>query len=253
MYQKENAVVITARTNPRIKAVRALHSAKERAQTGLHLIEGDKLVWDALQSGARVQTVFATEGARVPDAVEVVWVDAAVMEALSSVQTPQHLCAVVETPDCSCPAAFPSGLLVVLDCLQDPGNLGTILRTADALGASGVLLSRDSADPFSPKALRAAMGSTYHLPLWTDDLDSALPRLIAQGFTCICGHLCGTESLPKPNPKTALVVGNEGNGVSETTAKLCIPYRMPMRGRAESLNAAIFTALLMKELLDKMG
>jgi TrmH family RNA methyltransferase len=162
------------------------------------------------------------------------------------------MCALVRTPSCACPDAYPEGLVVVLDRLQDPGNLGTIVRTADALGAAGVLIGAGCADPFSPKALRAAMGSTYHLPMWIGSLETELTRLRTQGFTCICGHLGGEETLPRITKRTALVIGNEGQGVSDRTAQMCIRYRMPMRGRAESLNAAVFAALMMQTLLNTM-
>ena len=245
-------MIITSRNNERVKCARALQEAKARKETGLHLIEGDKLVFDAIESGARVSTIFAREGAAAPDGFETIFVSASVMEALCAAKTPQNLCAVVETPDCACPEVYPEGLIVVLDRLQDPGNLGTILRTADALGARGVLLSPDSADPFSPKALRAAMGSTYHLPVYIGAVENELPRLKEQGFVCICGHLKGSEILPAVGKRTALIVGNEGQGVSEETAAQCELYRMPMRGRAESLNAAVFAALMMQTIQNRM-
>ena len=244
--------MITSRNNDRIKAARELQSAKARKETGLHLIEGDKLVSDAVASGARVRTVFALESAPPFDGIETVTVSESVLEALCTAKTPQRMCATVETPSCACPETYPEGLIVVLDRLQDPGNLGTILRTADALGAAGVLLSPDCADPFSPKSLRAAMGSTYHLPVWTGALEAELEKLSTQGFTCVCGHLAGKETLPKPTKRTALVIGNEGQGVSDTVAEKCVRYRMPMRGRAESLNAAVFAALMMQTLLQQM-
>ena len=245
-------MIITSRSNDRVKAAQKLQTAKARKETGLHLIEGDKLVSDAIESGAAVQTVFALESVPPFDGIETVHVGGSVLEALCSAKTPQNMCAIVRTPSCDCPEAYPEGLIVVLDRLQDPGNLGTIIRTADALGACGVLLSPDCADPFSPKSLRAAMGSTYHLPVWIGSPEAELDRLIRQGFTCVCGHLAGTETLPAPSKRTALVVGNEGQGVSDETAAQCVPYRMPMRGRAESLNAAVFAALMMQQLLSAM-
>ncbi len=244
-------MVITSRTNERIKAVRALQQHKERQKTGLHLIEGSKLVWDAFASGAQIETVYAAEGVAVPAAPEVVTVTESVLESISTQKTPQGLLAVVRTPDVACPDRYPSGLIVALDRLQDPGNLGTILRTADALGAAGVLLSPDSADPFSPKSLRAAMGSTYHIPLWIGDLPTELLRLKSQGYPCICGHLNGDSVLPSHGCDAVLVVGNEGSGVSDEVAALCTLYRLPMKGRAESLNAAVFAALMMQRLIGE--
>ncbi len=243
-------MTITSRNNERVKFARALQDAKMRRETGLHLIEGDKLVLDALASGARIRTVFAREGTAAPDGVETLFVSDGVMDAIASAKTPQNLCAVAETPDCRPPECYPEGLVVVLDRLQDPGNVGTVIRTADALGAAGVLLSPDSADPFSPKALRAAMGSTYHLPVLIGAPAAELARMKAQGFVCVCGHLRGAETLPALDARTALVVGNEGQGVSEETAAQCELYRMPMRGRAESLNVAVFAALMMQTILN---
>lgn len=245
-------MIITSRTNERVKAARSLQDAKARKATGLHLIEGDKLVSDAIASGARVKTVFAVADAPTFAGVETVTVSESVLEALCTAKTPQRMCATVETPSCRCPETYPDGLLIVLDRLQDPGNLGTILRTADALGASGALISADSVDPFSPKTLRAAMGSTYHLPLYIGAIEPELKKLNAQGFACLCGHLRGSETLPEIGRCTALVVGNEGQGVSDAVASLCTPYRLPMRGRAESLNAAVFAALMMQTIRNAM-
>lgn len=239
-------MVITSRTNPIVKTVRTLHRSKGRAETGLHFIEGDKLVRDAMASGAVLDTVFAVEGTEFAAEQTAVLVSASVMEAMATVQTPQTAAATVVTPSLRVPDRYPNGLIIALDRIQDPGNLGTILRTADALGASAVLLSADSCDPFSPKALRAAMGSTYHLPIFVGELPEELDRLGAQGYQCICGHLSGEEQLPKHQRDTVIVIGNEGNGVSEAVAERCVRYRMPMRGRAESLNAAIFGALMMQ-------
>ena len=244
-------MTITSRTNERVKSARALQQRKEREARGLHLIEGDKLVMEAIRSGAKIDTVFAREDAVCPVGCEVLIVSDSVMEAISTQKSPQSLCAVVRTPDTSCPEEYPQGLVIALDRLQDPGNLGTIIRTADALGAAGLLLSSDSADPFSTKSLRAAMGSTYHLPVWIGNLVRELPRMKEQGFVCVCGHLQGSEKPPARGDKTVLVIGNEGQGVSEEVTNLGIPYRFPMRGRAESLNAAVFAALMMQRLLDE--
>lgn len=168
------------------------------------------------------------------------------MEALCT-GTPQNLCALVRTPVTAPPEEY-RGLIVVLEQLQDPGNVGTILRTADALGGAGVLLSADSADPFAPKTLRASMGSAYHLPVYIGDVPTELKRMKEQGYTCLCGHLRGSENMPPIQEKMALVVGNEGQGVSRETAELCTLYRLPMAGRAESLNAAVFAAIMLYEL-----
>lgn len=240
---------ITSRTNPRVQRARSLRESKYRKQTGCHLVEGDKLVREALISGVALETVFVREGyAGATDfPCDTLLVTDGVMDALSTAGTPQSLCAVAGTPSLSLPAA-PEGVVLLLEDVQDPGNVGTLIRTADALGAIAVLLSPQCADPFSPKTLRASMGSVYHLPVVVTDIPDALRSLTAQGYTCLCGHLQGSETLPPKTAKMALLVGNEGNGVSDASAALCYPYRLPMPGRAESLNAAVFGAILLYEL-----
>ena len=240
---------ITSRTNPRIQRARSLRESKYRKETGCHFIEGDKLVREALTSGAQLETVFVREGyageASFP--CETVLVTDGVMAALSTAGTPQSLCAVARTPALKMPNAF-AGTVLLLENVQDPGNVGTLIRTADALGAGAVILSSQCADPFSPKTLRASMGSVYHLPVWVSDIPAALRALNEQGYTCLCGHLRGSEVLPPKPDKMALLVGNEGNGVNDEAAALCYAYRLPMPGRAESLNAAVFGAIMLYEL-----
>lgn len=246
-------MLMESRNNPIVKAARALDQAKARRETGTHRIEGDKLVRDAIASGVALEALFVEEGYAftVPEDVRVYSVSRAVMESICDVRTPQHVAAVVRTPDTALPDVVPAGLLVLLDGVQDPGNVGTIIRSADAFGVQGVLLSQDCADPFAPKTLRAAMGSTYHLPLWICDPASALDRLQAQGYAAICGHLDGSETFPALQPKRVLIIGSEGGGVSDAVAARCTLYRLPMRGKAESLNAAVAAGVLLYLLSEQ--
>ena len=241
---------ITSRTNPRIQRARSLRESKYRKETGCHFIEGDKLVREALSSGAALETVFVREGygGEVDFPCETLLVTDAVMDALSMAGTPQSLCAVARTPSMALPEAF-AGTVLLLEDVQDPGNVGTLIRTADALGADAVILSPKCADPFSPKTLRSSMGSVYHLPVYVTDIPTALRALNDQRYTCLCGHLRGSEILPPKSSKMALLVGNEGNGVTNEAAALCYAYRLPMPGKAESLNAAVFGAIMLYELM----
>ena len=119
-------------------------------------------------------------------------------------------------------------------------------------GAAGLLLGAGCADPYAPKPLRAAMGSIYHLPVWQGELEGEIPRLVQQGFTCICGHLKGGDTLPKVGERCVLVIGNEGSGVSDPVAAQCHKYRLPMYGFAESLNASVAAGILIYELAKQM-
>lgn len=247
-------MVIESRANERVKEARKLLQRKERKESGLHLIEGEKLAREAIASGARVVSCFVEEGFAFspPESALRHVVSRMVLESLCESQTPQGVVAVVETPPLTPPEAYPSGLVVVLDGVQDPGNVGAILRSADAFGASGVLLSSSCADPFAPKTLRAAMGSTYHLPVWQGDLPFEIGRMKQQGFFTLCGDLSGSETLPKLLPNVTLVIGSEGSGVSAETSALCAGYRLTMRGRAESLNASVAAGVLLYVVSEAM-
>ena len=251
-------MLIESTRNEKVKRARALANRKGRAEQGAHFIEGEKLVREAIVSGAVFQDAFIEAGHDIMAAVlsgsgaEVHTVSRAVMESLTLTDTPQWVCATIKTPNTPLPEFYPAGLIVALDCVQDPGNLGTILRTADAMGASGLLLGAGCADPYAPKPLRAAMGSIYHLPVWQGDLMLEIPRLSEQGFLCICGHLKGGDTLPSPGERCVLLIGNEGSGVSDELAALCFKYRLPMYGFAESLNASVAAGILIYELARRM-
>ncbi len=247
-------MIIESRANERVREARKLLLRKERKESGLHLIEGDKLVREAVRSGARVQTLFLEDGFTFDAPVDMpaFRVTRSVLESLCESQTPQGVVAIVETPDLTPPRTYPEGLLLVLDGVQDPGNVGAILRSADAFGAHGALLSPACADPFAPKTLRAAMGSTYHLPIWQAELAAELDVLKRQGFLALCGDLAGTETLPQLPQSVALVIGSEGSGVSPCVAAACERYRLPMRGRAESLNASVAAGVLLYVVSEHM-
>ena len=248
---------IESRQNKMVKIVKSLHSKKGRLLEGLHLIEGEKLILEAAHADMKIDTIFFEEGFLLKGELKsaarnLVEVTRPVMEAMTDTVSPQHVCATVETPKEALPDCYPHGLLIALDTLQDPGNLGTIIRTADAMGALGVILSEGCADAYSPKCMRAAMGSTYHVPIWRGELKEALQAMQCDGFCCICGDLQGEEQLPPILDRCVIVIGNEGNGVHESIAALCARYRLPMYGRAESLNASMAAGLLMYEVAKRM-
>lgn len=249
-------MLIQSTQNDTVKRMRSLAAKKGRQETGLHFIEGERLVREAAASGADIAELFIEEGREAEDialsAARVYTVTRRVLESMTDTGTPQWICAAVRTQDTAPPEAYPDGLIVALDRVQDPGNLGTILRTADAMGAVGLLLGSGCADPFGPKVLRSTMGSLYHIPLWQGELTRELPKLRQAGFSLICGHLDGEETLSPVGDKCVLIIGNEGNGVSGEVANLCEKYRLPMYGRAESLNASVAAGILMYELARAM-
>lgn len=242
---------ITSLKNPKVTAWKALKDRKGRRESGCFLVEGRKMVEEALASAFDVETVLVQEGMELPDGLTmpVYELPAHVLAAVCNTKTPQGIAAVVRMKEQSALGKH----IVVLDGVQDPGNVGTIIRTADAAGLDGVLLSTQCADVFSPKVLRATMGSIFRMNLrTTDDLPGELTKLREKGYSILSSQLDGTPfyEREKVAEQFALIIGNEGNGVSEQVQQTATHrVRLPMRGGAESLNAAIAAAIMMYELM----
>lgn len=242
---------ITSLKNPKVAAWKALKDRKGRRESGCFLVEGRKMVEEALKSAFDVETVLVQEGVSFPDGLTmpVYELPAHVLAAVCDTKTPQGIAAVVRMKEQSALGKH----IVVLDGVQDPGNVGTIIRTADAAGLDGVLLSNQCADVFSPKVLRATMGSIFRMNLrTTDDLPGELTKLREKGYSILSSQLDGTPFYERQDvaERFALIIGNEGNGVSEQVQQTATHrVRLPMRGGAESLNAAIAAAIMMYELM----
>lgn len=242
---------ITSLKNPKVAAWKALKDRKGRRESGCFLVEGRKMVEEALKSAFDVETVLVQEGMELPDGLTmpVYELPAHVLAAVCDTKTPQGIAAVVRMKEQSALGKH----IVVLDGVQDPGNVGTIIRTADAAGLNGVLLSNQCADVFSPKVLRATMGSIFRMNLrTTDDLPGELTKLREKGYSILSSQLDGTPFYERQDvaERFALIIGNEGNGVSEQVQQTATHrVRLPMRGGAESLNAAIAAAIMMYELM----
>ena len=243
--------IITSVRNPRVAFWRSLKERKGRLESGCFLVEGRKSVEEALSSGFSCEQLIALEDIPVPEGLPLCRVSRHVLEAVCDTKTPQGAAAVMRMRA----APVDGARLVALDGVQDPGNVGTILRTADAAGLDGALLSRDCADPYSPKVLRATMGSVFHLPFRvTDDLPGELRARREAGSSILSSQLDGTPFRERGavGGRFVLVIGSEGNGVSEAvkreaTHRLCLP----MRGRAESLNAAVAAGIMMYALMEE--
>jgi len=249
---------ITSRENPMVKeAASLLKSRKAREESGLFLAEGARLCAEAARSGVAVRRLFLTQEAKetyaeylkdlIPAADDVQEIAPSVAEKLSDTKTPQGVFAVCAFPENRAELAK-DGLYVVLDGLQDPGNLGTILRTCDAMDVRGVLLCA-SADPWSPKALRASMGCLFRLPVAVYKEAGEAFSALRQNGCAIFASTLSADSVPLCDvrfPKrSAVVIGNEGSGIPEEDLAQCdVRVTIPMPGRAESLNAASAAAIL---------
>ena len=244
---------LTSLKNPKVMAWRSLKERKGRRETGCFLVEGRKMVEEALASAFSVETLLVSESHAadfsLPEDVPAYLLPDHVFAALCNTKTPQGISAVVRMRT----APVTGSCLLALDDVQDPGNVGTILRTADAAGFDGVLLSDKCADIFSPKVLRATMGSIFRMPVEiTDQLPLALHQLKEEGWSILSSQLDGTPFFRREpvGDRFCLIIGNEGNGISPSVqAEATHKLRLPMRGGAESLNAAIAAGIMMYDLM----
>ncbi|MEF2968456.1 RNA methyltransferase [Paenibacillus sp. M1] len=250
--------------NPRVKEWAGLLEKKQRDKQGKYLIEGIHLVQEALAARADIECVCYETEAGIPAElaeaasagldVEWIQVSAAVIAKCSDTKTPQPVFAVVRKGggDTEPLLTKERGLVVVLDGVQDPGNVGTIIRTADAVGADGVIVGAGCADIYGPKVLRATMGSVFHLPVVHGKLGELLPQAKARGI-----RLAGTSLQAAVNcyaydftGPVWLLFGSEGAGLSpEVRGLMDDGLIIPMRGRAESLNVAMAASVLLYEAL----
>jgi TrmH family RNA methyltransferase len=238
--------VLTSLQNPAVKLVRSLADKKHRKDRGLFVAEGHQVLERARQEGWEPTQVFSTKAPEDWGKAERFTVDQRVMAALSSQDNPLEELAVFRQ---RWVAAKPKGLWVALEDMRDPGNLGTIIRTADAAGAAGVILAGQSCDPWGPDCIRATMGSIFGMPL---------VRMATTELMSLCktwpGDVVGTHLAGKTSHRrayaadTLLVMGSEGSGLSPALSKACKTLvRIPMPGKAESLNVAIATGIMLFE------
>ncbi len=255
--------MITSKANPKIKQIVQWQAkAKERKSAGIFLVEGFKMYEEAPEENIREAYVSegAVERARRQPAVwdklcrtgyEVVAEE--IFCRMSDTQTPQGILCVVRRPEYSLDQLLQARapLLMVLENLQDPGNLGTIIRTGEGAGITGVIANRGTVDVYNPKTIRATMGSVYRVPfVLEDDLRETVKRLRGSGIRSYAAHLAGEKSYDELSYRegTAFLIGNEGNGLSEGLSELADGFlKIPMKGRVESLNASVAAALLMYE------
>ena len=263
-------VIIGSSDNRNFKLCQQLANKKHRDKMGLYLIEGPNLLAEAVANGARIQLVVFSEN-KVPElslenlgesykGAEVVGMTAKLFEKIGQTETSQGVLAVIEKQkttqeQASLELLSGDGNVVILDRLQDPGNIGTIIRTADAAGYKGVMVLKGTGDVYAPKVIRAAAGSVFRMPvLFVESPAQAIELLKRYGkmivATCFdTEHAYYDSDLKK---HVALVIGNEGNGICpEFINGADLKVKIPMAGRTESLNAAVAAGIIMFEAIRK--
>lgn len=255
--------MISSTGNSQVKQVIALmKKARFRRESGLFVVEGPRMFGELDKD--RIEKIFVTERFLDDPAhhgmtegmekgkVEIVTEE--VLKAMSDTQTPQGVAAVVRQYQYTMRDLKKGGkepLLMILETIQDPGNLGTILRAGEGAGVTGVIMNRETGDIYNPKVIRSTMGSVFRVPfLYAEDLRGTMKDLKKDGVRLYAAHLDGQKAYDKENYSgaCAFLVGNEARGLEKETANLADAWvRIPMEGKVESLNAAVAAALLMFE------
>jgi RNA methyltransferase, TrmH family len=247
--------IIQSEKNPQIKQWRKLHTRKERDKTGTFIVEGFHLVEEALKNNDNVIDIIINEGAELPSrwdigTTPVTMVPNDIFRTLSETEAPQGILAICHQIQHQLQEEELKTLLLI-DAVQDPGNLGTMIRTADAAGIDAVIVGRGSVDIYNSKVLRSAQGSHFHLPVISGDLGEWIENLHGRSIPVFGTALENAQTYTQTSAVDAfgLIVGNEGNGVNKdllgkTTANLYVP----LFGKSESLNVAVATGILLYHL-----
>lgn len=254
--------IVNSKQNPRVKELRRALSHPARQGRDLAGIEGPHLVEEALLTGREIECIFVAQGAEhllepmpIPPGTEILLLPQDILAAVLDTESPQPIAALIRLPDWTwqdllCSAAGAAPLVLVLAGLQDPGNLGTIIRSAEAFGATGILALPGTVSGWNPKAVRASAGSVLRLPVLVAGKETALPQLRNAGLRIWATAAHGSRAADCADlvGPAALIVGNEGAGVpADLAGEADGSLTIPCPGAVESLNAAVAASILLYE------
>lgn len=243
--------MITSSQNKTVKEWKKLHQKKYRTQNESFIIEGFHLIEEVFKSDWTIKQLILREDTKLPDMLEAVSyerVTEAVFNEISETETPQGIAAVVQVKKME---LLHEGPQLLIDRVQDPGNLGTIIRTAAALGFSQTVIGKGTVDIYNPKVIRATQGSLFHMNLVEAALEDVIEELSKEGYMIAASTLHHAKPLDEVaySSKTALIVGNEGAGISEEIIELAdTRITIPITSQAESLNVGIAAGIMMYEI-----
>ncbi|NMM64043.1 RNA methyltransferase [Clostridium sp. P21] len=253
--------IIKSKDNSLVKEVRKLKEKKYRNKSNKFLVEGFRFVLEALKSEFSVTMLFVSENSedkwqnfnisnKIQTNTKVYWVTEQILKLLSDTETPQGIIGVVDNRELD--VENKDGFYVLVDKVQDPGNMGTIIRTAHASKALGIILTKGTVDIYNEKTLRSTMGSIFHVPIIQDnDLDK-VKFLRENGFKLVASSLDTDKNFYDADlkEKVIIAVGNEGNGISDELYNMAdIKVKIPMPGGAESLNVSVAAGIMMFEII----
>ncbi|HLR67154.1 TrmH family RNA methyltransferase [Virgibacillus alimentarius] len=240
--------MITSVQNQKVKYWKKLQKRKGRIKAGMFLIEGYHLIEEAKRSNWDIHEIIIKEDQQVPDwcmDFTIEKVNKTVFHHIAQTESPQGIIAVVKMNQTEC---YPGNYMLLIDAVQDPGNLGTMIRTADAAGFDAIILGEGTVDVYNDKVIRSTQGSLFHIPVLQRNLLETISILKKEGFRIWASALSGAEPYNQieVEDKVALIIGNEGAGIQDTLLHEADSIvNIPIYGRAESLNASIAAGILM--------
>ena len=253
--------MISSKDNEFIKHIKKLKDKKYRDMNKEFVIEGIKLIREAIEEKAEIKQIIICDNCLDSDIIpkelmyeiakyECVYVTESIFKVISDVNTPQGILAIIGRNAGEAQIDYTQDIIVALDDIQDPGNLGTILRTVDSIGLNQILVSKGTADSYNPKVVRSTMGAIFRVKIIEcENLENTLKEVKKHKFKLVVTSLQTEKSLYDINfDKKLIVIGNEANGVEQKIQDLADEkIKIPMRGKTESLNASVATGIVLYE------
>ena len=257
--------VISSKDNEIVKNIKKLKEKKYRDLENAYIIEGIKLVKEAIYENAKIRQIIMCENYADNKEIDketlyeiskynLIYVTEKVFNTITDVKTPQGIIAIVEKNNSTCEINYSEEIIIALDDVQDPGNLGTIIRTADSANLKQIILSKNSADPYNPKVVRSTMGGIFRVNIIeVDNLEETLKQTQKNGFKVMVTVLDTQKSIFDANyNKKVIVIGNEANGISKLIQNIADEkVKIPMLGKTESLNASVAAGVMIYEYVRR--
>ena len=257
--------LITSKDNEIVKNIKKLKEKKYRDEKKEYIIEGIKLIEEAITENAKIKMIIVCEECLKNEAIEqkllyqiakynCIYVNEKVFTSITDVKNPQGMLAVIEMENGEEVINYNDDVIFVLDGIQDPGNLGTILRTIDSAGLSQVIVSKDTVDAYNPKVVRSTMGAIFRVKvIESQDIIRTMKNIKKHKYEILVTSLEATDNIYDIDyTKKMIVIGNEANGVSQAVLDIADEkIKIPMLGKTESLNAAVATSIIAYEYVRK--
>ena len=256
-------MVITSKDNEIVKHIRKLKDKKYREENNEFIIEGIKLLEEAINENANIKKVIICDDCNLENDIynelkyeiaklDCIYVSEKIFEYISDVKSPQGIMAIIEKDNGNKEIDYNENVILILDNIQDPGNMGTILRTADSLNLKQIIISKGSSDVYNPKVVRSTMGAIFRINIIeSENLIKTVKDLKKHKISVVSTSLDTNKSIyDLEYNKTAIIIGNEANGVSQELQDLSDnKAKIPMLGKTESLNASVATAIILYEAM----